>query len=473
MRKLLPLLILLLSLVSCQKQEETVVFKAALAQEPPTLDVTVSSSISSRMIASGNIYEKLLTLEDGKLRPLLAESWEVSEDGKRAVFRLRGGVTFHDGSPMRPEDVSASLNRWLESYKPAGELLGESRFVPEDGEVRIESSGSLALLPLMLASSPQAAVVMPERVLGPLVTEYIGTGPYRFAGWKSGEGVRVESYDGYWGEKPQIEEISYLFVPDSVTRRLGLETGLYSAIDTVSNDDIPALSGNSKVTVLQGEESGSIALVLNRDAGPFQDVALRRALALLVDRENLMRACYGETGYSIHTDYMEESVWSVPDFLDMYGRKDGEEGRRLLDGFEGPVRILVSNLSGLDRIALALASELDEAGIEAEVTALDWVSFLERRKDTGVWDICISAYTRTALPTQKAYLKGYEELLRPVSSAASEEEAAGAWQEAQIALWDDVPVIIPGHYSTSYAVSSRVKGVRVSDGFYFDRAYVE
>ena len=476
MKKALPLLLLIFLLLSCARNadEGALPLRIALAQEPPSLDVMLTSSISARMIAQGNVYEKLVRLEEGKAVPELAESWELSPDGRRLTFRLRPGVTFHDGAPMASSDVSSSLNRWLESYSPAQELCGDARFTAGEGTVSIESSRSLALLPLMLASSPQAAVIMPERLLGPLVSEYVGTGPYRFISWKSGEGAELERYEGYWGDAPAIDRLSYLFVPDSVTRRLGLETGLYDAIDTVSNDDIPQLSEIEGIRLLQGEESGEIALVLNRTRGPMRSPELRRVLSVMLDRENLMRSCYGSSGYSLHSDYMEKSAWSVPDSLDPYGEGSSEPVPELLaEAGETKVKILTSNLSGLDRIALALSSELGRLGIDSEITLLDWVSFLEKRKDLDAWDIYISAYTRTALPSQKAYLKGYEELLRPVSEAETEEEALEAWREVQQLLWEDVPVIIPGHYSTTYAVKQQIKGVEVRDGFYFMKAWAE
>ena len=91
------IVMMLLLLPSCG-EERSSSFDIALSQEPPVLDVMLNSSISGRMIAVGNVYEKLLVLDaDGNVRPELAESFSLSEDGHRLSFRLRSDVTLHNG----------------------------------------------------------------------------------------------------------------------------------------------------------------------------------------------------------------------------------------------------------------------------------------------------------------------------------------------------------------------------------------
>ena len=145
------------------------------------------------------------------------------------------------------------------------------------------------------------------------------------------------------------------------------------------------------------------------------------------------------------------------------------------------VRILSSNLTNLDKIAIALASSLESEGIDADVTVLDWASFIEKRKDSSSWDIYVSAMTKVPLPQLKTYLSpsfpgwfGDGELLErteDLNDAGTLEEASMLWNDLQVDLWEYVPVMIPGHYSTIYAVSGDLEGVIISDGFYFWNAY--
>ena len=194
-----------------------------------------------------------------------------------------------------------------------------------------------------------------------------------------------------------------------------------------------------------------------------------------------MRSCYGDYGFSLHSDYMEkeQGIWlSASD--DPYGYMDAEKGKAMLDlsSYDGsPVRILTSNLTNLDRIAVSLASCLESVGIDAEVSVMDWASFLEKRKDPSSWDIYVSAMSKVPLPQQKTYLSpefpGWfsdEDILSDIAamnSSSSIEEAAERWAAIQYSLWEYVPVMIPGHYSTIYAVAEGIDGVIAEDGFYF------
>ena len=159
---------------------------------------------------------------------------------------------------------------------------------------------------------------------------------------------------------------------------------------------------------------------------------------------------------------------------------DEARGRALLEE-GGHVDILAPNLTNLDRIAIALASQLEEAGLDVSITILDWASFIARRSDWEAWDIYISATSRVALPLEKAYLfasspggfddAGCSELLDELAASPDIETAAAIWQEAQIELWKYVPVIVPGHYSTVHASSSDLQGIDFSDGFHFRTAF--
>ena len=236
------------------------------------------------------------------------------------------------------------------------------------------------------------------------------------------------------------------------------------------------LMENEGIRLIEGDESGSIALVLNKREGIFSDLDNRRSLSLMIDRNELMAACYGDYGYSVDSSYMEKGLWHVDPSLDPYGRK--EEGIVLPEGER--IRILSSNTSNLDKIAIALSSELEKAGVENEIIVLDWASFIERRKDPSSWDIFISAYSRTALPQLKSYLSesnpGWLDddqalaLLEDLNDARSVEDAVRQWKDAQLYLWEIVPAIVPGHYTTVYGIRSDLEGVELAEGFYFQSA---
>ncbi len=495
MRKVLPFILLLILFASCSTEDGSTTINIAVAQEPVTLDVMMNTSLTGRIIASGNIYEKLLVEDaDGNIREELCSSYSLSDNNRTLTFIIRDGVLFHDGSVMTAEDVCASMNRYLDLYSMASETAGGARFeVIDERTVSITSENSLLFLPSLIASSPQEAIVMPSYLINgtDLVTEIIGTGPYKLSLWNPGEKIVLSAFDSYseygdsssgrWGQKKARNEgLTYWFVPDSVTRLLGLETGQYDFINDAMSPDFQRIEADESLTLIDGDESGSIVLVFNKKEGPLTSVKLRRALSYALSSETLMAACYGSDGWSSFSGYMEssETLWSGGE-ENPYRVQDTEKAEELLEGEEvPPLRILTSNLSNLDRIAAVLKNELENVGLECEIITLDWASFIAKRNSSSAWDIYISAFTTVPLPQMKSYFSpsfpGWMEeeseaygVIESISSASTIEEAAERWRNGLEILYDYAGVYVAGHYTTAYASSSELDNIIIRNGFYF------
>lgn len=494
MKKVLVLLFVIIFLISCNSEDNAI--NVAISSEPVTLDIMINSSLSGRLIASGSIYEKLLVLDgDGNIREELCSSYFLSSDNKTLTFVLLPNVYFHDGTIMNAEDVASSMNRWIELYSKAKEIVGDARFrVKDDNTVEIKSASSLVFLPLLIASSPQEAIIMPSSVMGDdiTLTSIIGTGPYTLKEWKKNEKIVLERFDlykqyseesnGRWGKKEaKTKIINYYFVSDSVTRVLALESGQYDFINDLMYHDRERIVDNGKLEIIDARETGSIALVFNKKSGVMTEERMREAASLSFDNLQLMQACYGKGGFSLHSDYMEawQDMWITGE-ENPYYEEDKERAREIVDSYYSgdTITILTSNLSSLDKIALKAKEDLEMVGFNVEVVVKDWASMLETRKDDKAWDIYVSAFTSVPLPWQKNYLApsfpGWIEedsfsysLLLSLSSRESIEEAIGIWKEVEKELFEYIPCYIPGHYTTSYAKSKKLSGVIIEDGFFF------
>ena len=156
---------IVLLVCSCAVKSDVSYINIAVSQEPVTTDVMVNTSLTGRIILVGSVYERLVVLDsDGNVSPELASSYSLSEDGKKLSFEIRKNVKFHDGTIMDEEDVVYSLNRWLNVYQKAREMVGDGEFcVESDGIVSIMSEKNLTFLPLLMASSPQSAVIFPKK----------------------------------------------------------------------------------------------------------------------------------------------------------------------------------------------------------------------------------------------------------------------------------------------------------------------
>lgn len=491
----------LLSLVSCAPDSGSRdVLDVAVSQEPPTFDVHVNSSQIARYVMAGNVFERLVTLNgEGRAVPELCSSFEPVNGSRGWIFHLREGVRFHNGRIMTSEDVVLSMNRWIDYNAAVASMLDGARFTAVDGNtVRIDAQEPILFLPEMMAGSPQAAVVYAREMFDSLdgdglVTEYIGTGPYRFVSWERGSSIRLERFEDYCPYGGQMDGLAgfkhayipviiYHFVPDSFARTTGCETGLYDFINDVMNDDIPRLEENDDLVVSRGEEAGSVVILFNKRQGLCADQYVRTAVNMAVDLDVPMAACYGGGGYVMHPDYMEgnQRLWTVTDSEPRYDAGDKEGARRMLseNGYDGtPVRILTSNLSNLDRFAIALASELEAAGFNTELIVVDWAAMMAWREDPSRWDLCITAMTQVALPSLKLFLSpdyaGWSDdevlqgMMEAFSRSTSISQAQETWREIQDYCYDYLPAIVCGHYLSGYLYRTDLCDVNETGGFYF------
>ncbi|MDR2375115.1 MAG: ABC transporter substrate-binding protein [Treponema sp.] len=482
------------------------VLHVAVMQESPSLDLHKNSTLIARQIGAGQVWEKLVTLNSqSEVVPELAESFEITPDGKTLSFHLRKGVPFHDGSIMSAADVVASMNRWIDSYAPARELAGDSRFEEISGDlVRIRFSSPAVTFPDMMAGSPQSAVITSAAACADedsrgFMRSCIGTGPFRFSEWQEGRYLRLEKFaaylpygtpgepvDGWAGYKnPRVDEIYYHVVPQAATRVAGLLTGQFDVDYNVDNDDLPAIGGRSDI-MSAAYQAGSLTLIFNKKQGPCADLNFRQALNAALDAEEIMQAVFGEQ-YALGSSYMEDTqiYWNSSAGEDRYNRADPDLARELLkkSAYSGQtIRILTSVPGTTDRGVLALMSQLERIGVKARMEVVDWTTLLQYRNDPSRYDIYTSSFYSVPVPSLKLFFSpsfpGWSDdphlarLLSGFNSAQNREEAREYWDALQGYSWEYLPVVNLGHFSQTHAWRDRVEGLTVFNGLYFWNAAI-
>ena len=182
----------------------------AITANPPSLDVQATNSNIVGGIGS-HIYEPLFAM-NAKYEPtaVLAESYEVSEDGKVYTIKLRQGIKFHNGAEMKADDVVASMTRWLDKSGKAKALLNGSVFEKvDDYTVKMTVPEAYSDVMTVLAASIQFATIMPASTIDAEsnVTEYIGTGPYKLNEWKQDQYIHLTKYEDY--QQPEGESSGF------------------------------------------------------------------------------------------------------------------------------------------------------------------------------------------------------------------------------------------------------------------------
>lgn len=473
----------------------------AINAAPSTLDCTLTSAVITRQIAYSNIFESLVTIRsDYTVAPELAESFEVSDDNTVYTYHLRKGVLFHNGQEMTADDVVASMNRWLENYGTARSVTGDAQFEKtDDYTVQITLDTPSIYLNELIGGAGNMPIIVPASALETLdeetggLTEYIGTGPYRFDGWVTDQYIkltRFEDYqpygtpgeaDGYAAYKEAlIQDIYFDFVEDASTRAAGLLTGDYDYA-ALPTDNYDQFAGQEDYLIYK-EVSALPALVYNKKTGLASDPKIRQAVNAVLNDEDIMLAAYADPNF-FRLDgalmLQEQANWYTAAGTENYNLNDPEKAKELLEeaGYAGETfTILVSSAyQDFYNAAIIVQQELQEIGMDCQLDVCDWSTFLEKRADETAYDAFITSFSKNTLPTQISFFNpewaGWasdQELLDGVAafnSAESYEEAYAAWEALQsFALGEGQEVSVFGASLTYAVASAKINGLGYFQG---------
>lgn len=244
------------------------------------------------------VFERLVKLSpDGKgVEPELATEWSVAEDGMSATFKLREGVKFWNGNPLTAKDVIYSLTRAADQQGSWGFLLSPIKMVESIDPLTVRIVMSEPFAPLLPALSTFAASIHEEAnfvAQGAAAGERpMGTGAYMLESWNRGQSVVLTKNPNYWQPgKPSVDRIIFRVVGDESARALQLGSGdVQVATDVPANQIDQIISAGGNVVTVPGSSVGFVTI--NQKIRPFEQAAVRCALAWAVDREAIAKSIY-------------------------------------------------------------------------------------------------------------------------------------------------------------------------------------
>lgn len=462
----------------------------AISANPPSLD---PPSINSNIVGSIgiHIYESLFAMNKNyEPTPVLAESYEVSDDGMVYTIKLRKGVKFHNGKEMTADDVVASMNRWIEVSTKANTLIGGSTFEKVDTyTVKLKVNQASADIIMILASPIQFAAIYPVEVVEAAtadgINDYIGTGPYKVADWKQNQYVKLEKYEEYQpsegdpsglaGKKNAVTDVIYFdVVTDASTRIAGVKNGQYDIVEEIPLDNYDELSKEAGIK-LNTDRGGTLNLFLNTTEGIMANKTIRQAVLATLNCDDILLGSYGNpdlyelnAGWCIPTD----AQWGTDAGKEYYNQKDTEKAKKLLAeaGYNNEKIVLVTtpDYDEMYNATLVVQEQLKKAGFNAEVESYDFSTFMEHRADPKQFDMFITSNSYNMLPVQLSVLDNgwagldcpeVKEAISQIRSATSEEEAAETWANLQTFLYEYGAATVLGHYTGVSAMNENVEGV--------------
>ena len=368
------------------------------------------------------LFDSLLELDQSlNVKPLLAESWETSRDGLTYTFKLKKGVTWHDGKPFTARDVAFTFYSVLdpkvttphrayfdalagfpeltakENPKKPEELAVRPIEVVDDHTVRFRlryPSGSF----LAVLVNPRAGIV-PEHLLkgqdlntAEFNRKPVGTGPFKFVEWRRAERIVMEANDKYHGGRPALNRVIFRIIPDAVVLLQELRSGGVDLMENPPLTEVARLKQTAGLKVLTADNTSYTYLGWRQDVAPFTDLRVRRALNHAVDVPSMIKEVL--QGYAAPaTGQFPPSSWAYDASVKPYaydpakarallaeaGFKPGADGILVKDGrpFTFTIRHDVANQTVKDT-AVIVQEYLKRVGVDARLEPLDWPTFVKK-----------------------------------------------------------------------------------------------
>jgi len=254
-----------------------------LASEPDTLDGCQALRSSAGPVIMQNVVETLTDVDPqtGEIQPRLATAWQAVDD-KTWRFTLRRGVTFHDGSSFNAASTMKALQRTLtkelncQAYVRSFSSVQITTRAIDDYTLEFTSNQPLPILPLQMST---LTVTSPNTAMDKMVLDPVGTGPYVFDGWTAGSEIKLKRNETYWGTRPQVEAVRYIWRAESAVRAAMVKIGEADISPNIAVQDArePAMDHsflNSETTFMRIDTSRK----------PLDDIRVRRALNYAFDR---------------------------------------------------------------------------------------------------------------------------------------------------------------------------------------------
>lgn len=456
------------------------------------------------------LYNGLLKFDEkSQIVGDLADSWEVSEDGKTWTFKLKSGIKFQDGSDFNAQAVKASFDRVINKENGLNryqlyEMITEVKAV-DDTTVTFTTNEPFGAFPAIMAHT-SGGILSPKAIetfgkeLGKTAESTIGTGPYKVVEWKKDQQIVLERNDAYWGEKGVTPKIVYRPIPEAASRVIALETGEVDVVQGVPANELKRLEGMSEIRVIKVPGNGSRLFRFNLAKKPLDNPKVRQAISYAVNRQEILDNVVTGMG-ELSTGPLAKVLFGYTDLGSI--PYDPEKAKALLaeagfpNGFKTKITTTERYIQGTE-LAEAISAQLKKVGIEAEIDVREWSSIVkewdgltpeEFTQEIFImgagastmdadWGLRPNYTTATTNELNYGFYsnKEYDELIAKAKTETDPEKRKELYKRAEEILYLEDPAGIWLYDQfVIVATGSKVKDVTVSplSLVMFEKAYVE
>jgi len=497
--------------VAAGVQAKTLVFCSE--GSPEGFNPQLFTSSISYDASSVPIYNRLVEFKIGttEIHPGLAEKWDISEDGKTYTFHLRKGVKWQTSKDFKPtrdfnaDDVVFSFERQLDKNHPYHNVSGGSyeyfdgmdmpKLISkiekvDDYTVRFvltrPESPFLADLGMDFASILSAEYAdnmlkagTPEKVdLNP-----VGTGPFQLLQYQKDSRILYKAFDQYWGTKPKIDRLVFSITPDASVRYAKLQKGECQVMPFPNPADIARMKEDKNINLMQMPGLNVGYLAFNTEKKPLDNVKVRQALTMAVNKQAIIDAVYQGSG-QIAKNLIPPTMWGYNDAVQDYPY-DPAKAKALLkeaglpDGFSIDLWAMPVQRPynpNARRMAEMIQNDWAKIGVKANIVTYEWGEYLKRAKagehqtvlmgwtgDNGDPDnFFATLFSCAAAKDGSNYsrwcYKPFEDLIQPARAEIDHNKRIAYYKQAQVVMHEQAPALIIAHSTVYEPVSKKVIG---------------
>lgn len=451
--------------------------------------------------ANSQIYGRIVDFERGgtKVVPGLAERWTISPDGLEYTFHLRKGVKWHSNRSYKPtrdfnaDDVLFAIERqWKEDHPYFKVTSPNHSYFNDMGMPKLLKSvtkvddytvkmvlnrpeapflSNLAMEYAGVQSKEYADAMLKAGTPEKVDQEPIGTGPFYLVQYQKDAIIRYKAFPEYWGGKAKIDDLVFSITPDASVRWAKLQKGECHVMPYPNPADLDAMKKDPNVTILEQPGLNVGYLAFNTTKKPFDDIRVRRAISMAINKKAIIDGVYLGTGVAAKNP-IPPSMWSYNDAVkdDVY---DPEGAKKLLaeagqanmttDLWAMPVQRPYN--PNAKRIAELMQADLAKIGVKAEIKTFEWGEYRKRMQagehqmgmlgwtgDNGDPDNflhtllgCDSAKSVSGSNVAKFCYQPFDELVVKAKTVSKQEERTALYTKAQEIFKQQLPWFTIAH----------------------------